>query len=279
MKNQNTIVNKENCLFYGLPGIVILAVSLMVSTRIGVDFGGDTFVRTISFLTCNGLLWLLYLAVCQYLFADLVTLCTLMAKKMTRKIKEKELAVGEILAIEDKTDTLLPESEPEQTTVAVTTESAPVVTKEEYQTYCADFEQKLQDNRNPLVNSILDYVKRKMAPFTTEENLVLLCDEIKAWCDNPAYTPKAITLKRIPNPKDRLKTSDFKHLVWNIGVRLGFENGYSVMVQAGFIKSLFPVELMAVETGSLARSLTCDPGKGHIKLDRPEQTGNSNFHS
>lgn len=160
-----------------------------------------------------------------------------------------------------------------------TAESAPVVTKEEYRTYCADFEQKQQDNRLLLVNSILDYVKRKMAPFTTEENLVLLCGEIEAWCDNPAYTPKDVTLKRMPNPKDRLKTSDFKHLVWNIGVRLGFENGYSVIVQAGFIKSLFPVELMAVETESLARSLTCDPDKGHIKLDRPKQTGNSNFHS
>lgn len=278
MKNQNTIVNTENCLFYGLPGIIILALSLMASTRISSDFGGDTFIKTVSFLCCNGLLWLLYLAVCQYMLTDLVTLCTLMVKKVRNGNNTEPV---ETLVVEEYTDVPLIEDQPEQVTVAATStaESAPVVTKEEYRTYCADFEQKQQDNRLLLVNSILDYVKRKMAPFTTEENLVLLCGEIEAWCDNPAYTPKDVTLKRMPNPKDRLKTSDFKHLVWNIGVRLGFENGYSVMVQAGFIKSLFPVELMAVETESLARSLTCAPDKGHIKLDRPKQTGNSNFHS
>ena len=67
MKNQNTIVNTENCLFYGFPGIIILALSLMASTRISSDFGGDTFIKTVSFLGCNGLLWLLYLAVaCRF---------------------------------------------------------------------------------------------------------------------------------------------------------------------------------------------------------------------
>ena len=59
------IVNRENCLYYGLPGIVILAVSLMMSTLISTDFGGDTFVKAISFLGCNGLLWLLYLMLFQ----------------------------------------------------------------------------------------------------------------------------------------------------------------------------------------------------------------------
>jgi len=50
------------------------------------------------------------------------------------------------------------------------------------------------------------------------------------------------------------------------------------MVQAGFIKSLFHKELLAVETESLARSLTCDPNKGHIKIDRPKQIGDNSFH-
>lgn len=117
-----------------------------------------------------------------------------------------------------------------------------------------------------------------MAPFTTEENLALLCDEVRAWCDNPLYTPKAISLKPVFNPKDRLRTRDFKHLVWNIGARLGFENGYSVLVQAQFIKKLFPNELADIETTSLARSLTSEPDKGHIKLDRPLHTDNYTFH-
>ena len=145
MKNQNTIVNTENCLFYGLPGIIILALSLMASTRISSDFGGDTFIKTVSFLGCNGLLWLLYLAVCQYMLADLVTLCTLMVKKVRNGNNTEPV---ETLVVEEYTGVPLIEDRPEQVTVAATytAESAPVVTKEEYRTYCADFEQKQQDN-------------------------------------------------------------------------------------------------------------------------------------
>lgn len=67
--------------------------------------------------------------------------------------------------------------------------------------------------------------------------------------------------------------------MWNIGARLGFENGYSVQVQAGFIKRLFPNELADIELTSLARSLTSEPDKGHIKLDKPLHTDNYIFHS
>lgn len=50
----------ETSLFYGLPGIAILAVSLMTSIKVGADFGGDSMVRTSTFLGCNLLLWLSY---------------------------------------------------------------------------------------------------------------------------------------------------------------------------------------------------------------------------
>ena len=44
------------------------------------------------------------------------------------------------------------------------------------------------------------------------------------------------------------------------------------------IKKLFPNELADIETTSLARSLTSEPDKGHIKLDRPLHTDNYTFH-
>ena len=56
-----------------------------------------------------------------------------------------------------------------------------------------------------------------------------------------------------------MKTVSFKHFIWNIAARLGFENGYSGKIQADFIKSLFPNELKDVESKSLERSLTCSP--------------------
>ena len=93
------IVNRENCLYYGLPGIVILAVSLMMSTLISTDFGGDTFVKAISFLGCNGLLWLLYLMLFQYLPIGLLEVWQSRKHPVTIRVLETE----------NKTDKPLPE--------------------------------------------------------------------------------------------------------------------------------------------------------------------------
>ena len=117
-----------------------------------------------------------------------------------------------------------------------------------------------------------------MAPFMEETELDLLRNEIRAWCDNPNYKPKPVKLKTVHGYKDKLKTVSFKHFIWNIAARLGFENGYSGKVQANFIKSLFPNELKEVESKSLERSLTSSPDEGHIKLDRPKHTDNYIFH-
>lgn len=150
MKNHNTIVNTENCLFYGLPGIVILAVSLMASTRIGADFGGDTFVKTVSFLGCNGLLWLLYLVLCQYLLADLLAIC----------LPKKKTATVGVLEAKPEAGMTLSETVAEQPTTPT-----PVLSQEQYQSYCADFERQKQEAREELATSVLGYVNRKMAPL------------------------------------------------------------------------------------------------------------------
>lgn len=41
MRNLSTIISKETCLFYGFPGTAILAVSLILSCKVGNDFGGS----------------------------------------------------------------------------------------------------------------------------------------------------------------------------------------------------------------------------------------------
>ena len=56
--NSNTFLDAS--LVYGLPGIVILAVSMMASIKVGADFGGDDMMRIGTFLGCNLLLWLSY---------------------------------------------------------------------------------------------------------------------------------------------------------------------------------------------------------------------------
>lgn len=259
-----SIVNKDNCLVYGFPGIVILAISLFISVVVGNDLGQSSFVGTISFVGCNGLLWLLYLVLFQFLPVEVL-------EAWQSKKNPTVLSVSE-------TDTRQVVEETTTETVTQSVPPTPPLSEEQYKAYCEDFERQRQEARQQLVLPILDYVRRKMAPFTTEENLALLCEEMETWCNNPHHIPQAIILKPISEPRDRLKTLDFKHLVWNIGARLGFDNGYSVQVQAEFIKKLFPKELAGIETISLARSLTSEPNKGHIKLDRPLHTDNYIFH-
>ena len=257
MRNLSTIISKETCLFYGLPGTAILAVSLILSCKVGNDFGGSTFVNTVSFFGCNVLLWLLYLVLFQYLPVDLMRI--LLSRKNLVSIE----------ATEQSTDIGI---------IVTSVSTVHPITAEEYKAHCADFERKKQEEHQKLVNPIIDYVGRMMSPFMEETELNLLRSEIRAWCDNPNYKPKPVKLKTVHDYKDKLKTVSFKHFIWNIAARLGFENGYSGKVQANFIKSLFPYELKEVESKSLERSLTSSPDDGHIKLDRPVHTDNYIFH-
>lgn len=111
----------------------------------------------------------------------------------------------------------------------------------------------------------------------TEEELPKLCNEINGWCMDAAYKPTPISLKYTADTKDRLKTLDLKHFIWNIGERLGANNGYTGIVRSRFIKNLFPDALQDAEVVSLQRTLTIEPEKGHIKLDRPAP-GCNEFH-
>lgn len=257
MRNLSTIISKETCLFYGLPGTAILVVSLIISCKVGNDFGGNTFVNTVSFFGCNVLLWLLYLVLFQYLPIDLM-------KVLASKTKH------------NVTETTGTETTKEPVKHSVVTVQP--MTAEEYKAHCAEFERQKQEEHQRLVNPIIDYVGRVMSPFMEENELDLLRNEIRAWCDNPDYKPQPVKLKPAHEYRDKLKTVSFKHFIWNIAARLGFENGYSGKIQADFIKSLFPNELKEVESKSLERSLTSSPEDGHIKLDRPVHTDNYIFH-
>lgn len=266
MKDFNTIISKETCLFYGLPGTAILAVSLVLSCKVGNDLGGNTFVNTVSFFGCNVLLWLLYLLLFQYLPVDLMRIW----------LSKKKPSADTAVTVETEADKPSAYSVAKSEEPSVT--SIQPMTTEEYRSYCAEFERKKQEEHQKLINPIIDYVGRMMAPFMEEKELDLLRNEIRMWCGNPDYEPKPVRLRTAHDNKDKLKTISFKHFIWNIAARLGFENGYSVKVQANFIKSLFPNELKNVESKSLERSLTNSPDDGHIKLDRPVHTDNYIFH-
>ncbi len=241
------IVSQDVCLLYGLPGVVMLIISLIAAVFVGNDFGGNAFVCAVVFLACNVLLWLVYLLVFQYLPLDIL-----------RLIRSGNNDI------------------PEEETIDI--QSVPQLTSDEYNSYCSAYEQRKDGEREKLIQSVADYVNRVMAPFVTKEDLAKLCNEICAWCRDVKYKPTPIRLKPATEYKDRLKTIDFKHFIWNIGERLGADKGYSGVARAQFVKRLFPDELKESEIISIQRSLTADPDKGHIKLDRPGYK-NTDFHN
>lgn len=181
MRNLSTIISKETCLFYGLPGIAILAVSLILSCKVGNDFGGSTFVNTVSFFGCNVLLWLLYLVLFQYLPVDLMRIWLSRKNHVGIKVTKYNADIG---------------------TVATPVSIVHPMTAEEYKAHCADFERKKQEEHQKLVNPIMDYVGRVMSPFMEEAELDLLRNEIQAWCDNPNHKPQPVKLKTIHDYKD-----------------------------------------------------------------------------
>lgn len=257
MRNLNTLISKETCLIYGLPGTAILAVSLILSCKVASDFAGSTFVTAVSFLGSNVLLWMLYLLLFQYLPLDLMRIW------QSRKT----------LSDTEETDTTAAKQTSQPPVQAV-----PPITMEEYKAHCDDFERRKQEEHRQLVDSIMDYVGRMMSPFMGMPEIDHIRGEIRAWCDDPNYIPQPAELKWTVDLNDRLKTISFKHFVWNIAVRLGFDNGYTGDIQAKFIKKLFPNELAGIEIDSLKASLSSYPDNGHIKLDRPKPTSNYVFH-
>lgn len=215
MRNLSTIISKETCLFYGLPGTVILAVSLVISCKVGNDLGGNTLVNTVPFFGCNVLLWLLYLVLFQYLPVDLMKIWISKKESTTNEITKAAMEQAK-----PSTDAVVKLKEPPIITVK------PMLT-EEYQKHCAEFKRRKQEERQTLIDAIIDYVGRVMAPFMEKKELDMLRNEILAWCDDPNHKPQPVKLKTIHDYKDKLKTISFKHFTWNIAARLGFENGYS----------------------------------------------------
>ncbi len=255
------IVSQDVCLLYGLPGVVILINSLIISISIGNDFGGNTFVCAVLFLAFNVLLWLLYLLLFQYLPMD-----------VARLFQSKPITLSNDKG--DETVDIEEQAEIEATTI----QPAPQLTSDEYNSYCTEYERQKEEEQEKLIAVIIDYVNRVMAPFVAEEDLPKLGHEIDMWCRDAAYEPSPVPLKYFPTYKDRLKTIDFKHFIWNIGERLGADNGYSGWARSRFVKRLFPDALHDAEAVSLQRSLTAEADKGHIKLDRPDYR-NFDFHN
>lgn len=245
------------CLFYGFPGVAILAVSLMVSAKIGTEFGGDGIIKSGTFLGCNILLWLCYYTVFISLPGNLFD-CFRKSARMPETADAAEACVS--------SDGNAPElTEPSDGTESgshINTLPLKPVELFDYRQICHDYEQRQSAEKAKVIESIIGYAGRTMSPFVSEADIVRLCNEVRCWCSNPEHKPSDITLR------GRLSTNDLCHFVWNIGERLGRDNGYDGECRANFTKRLFSSALSKVDIPSL-RNMTKTASTDRIPLDRP----------
>ncbi len=304
MKN---IVTKDNCLFYGLPGMVILIISTLATVNISSHFNGNSLVTTVAFVGCNGSGVLAYLLL-QYFLGDLLQLSDILrgrnksplqlvaesadgtqsvvniSEEVLEETQHQEQQTSESIVsadtlsiqISQHSDEVVSNS-PIQTVVPSNADevisnapiSTPVsISQKQYDKVQMQFEQDVATEKADRKRVMIEYANGVMAPFVEHDNLVKLCEELQKWCDDSEYRPEAIPLKYISDHKSRLSTIDFKHFVWNIGERMYDKTYYTSTCRAEFIKAMFPDSLSGNTIDSL-RNLTNLPARGFIKLDKP----------
>lgn len=137
----------------------------------------------------------------------------------------------------------------------------PELSSEAYIQRNEEYMAELEAERSRVLAAIIEYVHYTMSCFMKEEDMPSFCQEIVNWADDPYYAPKSANLKV------KLSTIELRHFIWNIGERLGRENGYDGYARALFAMSLFSSEFSGIEVDTV-KNFTVEPRKGRIKLDR-----------
>lgn len=125
------------------------------------------------------------------------------------------------------------------------------------------FEQEKANEKTRLVNTLIEYVQHVMPSFIAQDDMPVLCEEIRQWAADPAYRP-AVPVRI----KAMLSSNDLRHFVWNIGERLGKDNGYSGDCRAEFCQLLFHEQLGRMDLASI-KNFRLKPDQGPIPIDDP----------
>ena len=273
---------RDYCLLWGCPGLVILTISLLVSLKVGNDFGQDNFAKFVTFVISSGLLGTVY-----FLFQSVLADVPLKLQNRQRKetILLTEQKSGEIP--EDSTGDVSIEQVqgcladvPHQTEVekpqepiievSETTETS-MEQSDLYDLRCKEFQREQKQRRQDTISAIMEYVTHTMSPYIYDNGeLEKLCDAIRKWADDWRHNPVPIRLK------STLTTLDLRHFVWNIAERLGSKKDYTGEVRAMFIKRMFPDVMKDIELDSI-RNFKFQPDTGSIMIDEPDK-GDYHFH-
>ena len=279
---------KDYCLLWGCPGLVILTISLLVSLKVGNDFGQDNFAKFVTFVISSGLLGTVY-----YLFQSVLADVPLKLQNGQRKgtmfltDQEAEVVSEEstgnvgfeqfqkcLAEAQTQTESVQEPMSEELKEPTIKVSDATDTSTEQSDLYaqrCKEFQRQQEQRRQDTIAAIMEYVTHTMSPYIYDNGeLEKLCEDIKKWADNWRHNPVPIRLK------STLTTLDLRHFVWNIAERLGSKKDYTGEIRAIFIKRLFPDVMKDIELDSI-RNFKFQPDTGSIVIDEPEK-GDYHFH-
>jgi len=296
-KTENMTV-RDYCLLWGCPGLVILTISLLVSLKVGNDFGQDNFAKFVTFVISSGLLGTIY-----YLFQSVLADVPLKMQNRQRQVPMLLTDQETEAVTEDSTDNMsfeqvheclaevLPQTESAQEhlseelqepTIEISDSAEPtkevsdtIETSSEqtdlYTQRCKEYQREQEQRRHNTIDAIMEYVTHIMSPYIYDnDELEKLLDAIRKWADDWQHKPVPIRLK------STLTTLDLRHFVWNIAERLGSKKDYTGEVRAIFIKRMFPDVMRDIELDSI-RNFKFQPDMGNIVIDEPDK-GDYHFH-
>lgn len=238
---------KEHSLYAILTSVVSLTTALLSSIQFSAGFGNDTFVRMVWLIAVFVLVETFFIVSLQAWDG----LCDLI-------FKPKALLPSETL----KEETVVEEETRKGIEVQ---KSLPAVqTEEEHAQACQRRQEDADEKKRKILDNIYEYAKEILSSFFDVGNINLLCEQVQKWADNPAYEPAEVKVKKDVT----LSTNDYRHIIWNIGVRLKeTSRAYTLDCQVRFGKELFS-PLSELSDGT-ARNLTQTSSSDQIKLDAP----------
>lgn len=275
---------KEKCLLWGLPGIVICTISLLVSLKVGYSFGQSSFVECIAFAICTALQFLLYWLIFQTLPQDLYNIFVSRRQKLT----EQANGIYDIAGVsKEQKDLLLPDATDVSSILfeedCAQTVQEPVAFIHNTTPHSESFQSiydrcksahrvQLEQQKKEMLQCVNTYILETMSPFCDMETISFIQEDVMEWANDKSHEPRAVSVS------SELTTLDLRHFVWNIAERLQFFGmDYSCMQRGMFVKRLFPNICRNAELDYLAKNLTHKAKEGFIKLDKPDR-GKFLFH-
>ena len=161
-KTENMTV-RDYCLLWGCPGLVILTISLLVSLKVGNDFGQDNFAKFVTFVISSGLLGTIY-----YLFQSVLA-------DVPLKMQNRQRQVPMLLT--------------DQETEAVTEDSMDNMSVEQVHECLAEVLPQTESAHEPLSEELIEpTVEVSDSAEPTKE----ATDTIETSSEQPDYMPNAV---------------------------------------------------------------------------------------